>query len=94
MEKVLSNDKFKSATHKVLRTKGKHRYSFAFSSNLTGDKWVEPLPQFTEEIGESPKYRGFVYNDYIQLRRRDRLHPPERPEDLTRISYFSITDPL
>lgn len=90
VEKVLSNDTFKSATHKVMRKNGKDRYSFAFFHTLTGDKWVEPLPQFTEKIGKLPKYRGFVFGEYTQLRGTDRTHPPERYEDLTRVTRYSI----
>ncbi|KAF8408086.1 hypothetical protein HHK36_007227 [Tetracentron sinense] len=61
---VLSNNKFKSATHKVVKPTGRNRHSYAFFYTLAGYKWVEPLPQFTKEIGEPPKYRGFVYKEY------------------------------
>ncbi|CAI9098823.1 OLC1v1035539C1 [Oldenlandia corymbosa var. corymbosa] len=88
--RVLSNDRFKSATHKVMRSEGRNRYSLAFFHNLKGDKWVEPLPQFTKEIGELPKYRGFLLKEYMQMRLKDRRHPPERYEDLTRINYYAI----
>ncbi|XP_059303595.1 jasmonate-induced oxygenase 1-like isoform X1 [Lycium ferocissimum] len=53
---VLSNNKFKSATHRVVRPREINRYSYAYFYNVQGDKWVEPLPQFTKEIGESAKY--------------------------------------
>ncbi|KAL1814737.1 hypothetical protein ACET3Z_017311 [Daucus carota] len=43
---VLSNDKYKSATHRVVRTKGRDRYSYAFFYNLQAEKWVEPLSEF------------------------------------------------
>ncbi|OIT05013.1 PREDICTED: flavonol synthase/flavanone 3-hydroxylase-like [Nicotiana attenuata] len=89
---VLSNNKFKSATHRVVRPKGKSRYSYAFFYNLQGDKWVEPLPQFTEEIGESPNYRGFLFKEYAQLRVKNRTHPPTRPEDLIHITHYSISN--
>ncbi|WMV21833.1 hypothetical protein MTR67_015218 [Solanum verrucosum] len=78
---VLSNNKFKSATHRVIRPRETNRYSCAFFYNVQGDKWVEPLPQCTKEIGESPKYRGFLFKEYVQLRQRDETHPPARPED-------------
>ncbi|KAH0691778.1 hypothetical protein KY289_019136 [Solanum tuberosum] len=78
---VLSNNKFKSATHRVIRPRETNRYSCAFFYNMQGDKWVEPLPQCTKEIGESPKYRGFLFKEYVQLRQRDETHPPARPED-------------
>ncbi|XP_059291565.1 1-aminocyclopropane-1-carboxylate oxidase 5-like isoform X1 [Lycium ferocissimum] len=92
MIQVLSNNKFKSATHRVVRPRGKNRYSFAFFYNVQGDKWVEPLPQFTKEIGVSPKYRGFLFNEYLQLRLRNRSHPPARPEDLIHITHYSISN--
>ncbi|EOY21815.1 2-oxoglutarate and Fe(II)-dependent oxygenase superfamily protein, putative [Theobroma cacao] len=87
---VLSNNKFKSATHRVVRPKGRSRYSLAFFYNLQGDKWVEPLPQFTKDIGEAPKYRGFHYKEYLQLRVRNKTHPPARPGDEIRITHYKI----
>ncbi|CAK9138084.1 unnamed protein product [Ilex paraguariensis] len=88
---VLSNNKFKSATHRVLRSKGRDRHSFAFFYNLQGDKWVEPLSQFTTEIGEPPKYRGFLLKDYQALRMRNKTHPPSRPEDVIHITHYAIS---
>ncbi|KAK6795481.1 hypothetical protein RDI58_008934 [Solanum bulbocastanum] len=61
MSKALSNNRFKSATHRVVRPGEANRYSCTFFYNVQGDKWVEPLPQFTKQIGESPKYRGFLF---------------------------------
>lgn len=87
---VLSNKKFKSATHRVVRRKGIGRYSYAFFYNLEGDKWVEPLPHFTKEIGEPPKYRGFIYNEYLQLRMKNKSHPPSNPEDVIHITHYAI----
>lgn len=91
-KKVLSNNKFKSATHKVVRPIETNRYSYVFFYNVEGDKWIEPLPQFTKEIGESPKYRGFVFEEYHELRFRNRSHPPARPEDLIHIAHYSISN--
>lgn len=87
---VLSNKKFKSATHRVVRTEGRSRYSYVFFHNLEGDKWVEPLPQFTQDIGKPPKYRGFLYKDYQELRLRNKTHPPSRPEDVIHITRYEI----
>ncbi|KAL2348778.1 hypothetical protein Fmac_002778 [Flemingia macrophylla] len=87
---VLSNKKFKSATHRVVRKEGKSRYSYAFFHNLSGDKWVEPLPQFTTYIGEPPKYKGFPYKEYQELRMRNKTHPPSRPEDVIHITHYEI----
>ncbi|CAN6236422.1 unnamed protein product [Urochloa humidicola] len=86
---VLSNGKLKSATHRVVR-KPVYRHSFAFFFNLHGDKWVEPLPEFTAKIGEAPRYRRFLYKEYQQLRVRNKTHPPARPEDVVRITHYAI----
>ncbi|CAL5025153.1 unnamed protein product [Urochloa decumbens] len=85
---VLSNDKLKSATHRVVR-KPAHRHSFAFFFNIHGDKWVEPLPEFTDKIGEAPRYRRFLYKEYQQLRVRNKSHPPARPEDVFGITHYA-----
>ncbi|KAI3454659.1 hypothetical protein Pfo_011322 [Paulownia fortunei] len=88
---VLSNNKFKSATHRVVRSQERSRHSFAFFFTIQGDKRVEPLPQFTEEIGEAPKYRGFLYKDYQAMRMRNKTHPPSRPEDAITITHYAIS---
>nr|CAB3485941.1 unnamed protein product [Digitaria exilis] len=85
---VLSNNKLKSATHQVVR-QPVHRHSLAFFFNIHGDKWIEPLPEFTSRVGEAPRYRGFVYNEYQQLRMRNKTHPPSSP----RMSSTSPTTP-
>ncbi|KAI3970693.1 hypothetical protein MKX01_024340 [Papaver californicum] len=88
---VLTNNKYKSATHRVVSQMGsRRRHSFAFFHNLEGDKWVEPLPRFTTEIGEEPKYIGFYYKDYQALRLRNKTHPPSRPEDFIDITHYAI----
>ncbi|KAF3620159.1 putative 1-aminocyclopropane-1-carboxylate oxidase 5-like isoform X2 [Capsicum annuum] len=89
---VLSNNKFKSATHRVVRPRETNRYSYVFFYNVQGDRWVEPLPQFTKDIGESPKYRGFLFGEYMQLRIRNMTHPPAKPEDLIHITHYSISN--
>ena len=87
---VLSNNRFKSATHRVVRTRGRSRYSYAFFYNLNGEKWVEPLPQFAKDIGEPPKYKKFQYKEYQQLRIRNKTHPPSRPEDVIDITHYAL----
>lgn len=86
---VLSNNKLKSATHRVVR-KPVHRHSFVFFFNIHGAKWIEPLPEFTTKIDEPPRYKGFVYNEYMQLRMRNKTHPPARPEDVVHITHYAI----
>ncbi|CAI9098476.1 OLC1v1035127C1 [Oldenlandia corymbosa var. corymbosa] len=87
---VLSNTKFKSATHRVVRPKGRSRHSLAFFYSLHGDKWVEPLPPFTKEIGEPAKYKGFFYKEYQDMRRKSMTHTPARAEDIIRITHYSV----
>ncbi|KAF8660192.1 hypothetical protein HU200_057757 [Digitaria exilis] len=86
---VLSNNKLKSATHRVVR-KPMHRHSLAFFFNIHGDKWIEPLPEFTTKVDEAPRYRGFKYKEYQQLRLRNKTHPPSRPEDVVHITHYAI----
>ncbi|KAK4437073.1 Flavanone 3-dioxygenase 2 [Sesamum alatum] len=88
---VLSNKKFKSATHRVVRSKERSRHSFAFFYTVEGDKWVEPLLEFTRGVGEAAEYRGFMYKDYQALRMRNKTHPPSRPEDAITIAHYAIS---
>ncbi|KAK6123015.1 hypothetical protein DH2020_043231 [Rehmannia glutinosa] len=84
---VLTNEKFKSALHRVTRPKGRSRYSISFFYNLQGDKLVEPFPHFTTQIGEPPKYKGFLYKDYQALRIKNKINPPYKEIG---IDYFAI----
>ncbi|KAK8527000.1 hypothetical protein V6N13_084870 [Hibiscus sabdariffa] len=58
---------------------------------IQGDKWVEPLPHFTHHIGKPPIYRGFRYSEYLQLKLRNKTHPPTSPQDEIRITHYKIT---
>uniref|UniRef100_A0A7N0UB70 Fe2OG dioxygenase domain-containing protein n=1 Tax=Kalanchoe fedtschenkoi TaxID=63787 RepID=A0A7N0UB70_KALFE len=87
---VWTNNIFKSATHRVIRKKGRSRYSYAFFFNADGDQWIEPLLQFTSGRGEPPKYRGFYCKEYQQLRLRNKTHPPSKPEDIVTIKHYAI----
>ncbi|XP_059299905.1 flavonol synthase/flavanone 3-hydroxylase-like isoform X2 [Lycium barbarum] len=89
---VLTNDKFKSPTHRVLRPNGRSRNSFAFFYSLSGDKLVQPLPQFTKEIAEKPKYRPFLYKEYIQKRKENKSKHVTRLEDEITISHYAIPE--
>ncbi|KAK6117955.1 hypothetical protein DH2020_048292 [Rehmannia glutinosa] len=84
---VLTNEKLKSALHRVTRPKGRSRYSISFFYNLQGDKLVEPFPHFTTQIGEPPKYKGFLYKDYQALRIKNKINPPYKEID---IDHFAI----
>ncbi|MCL7030572.1 hypothetical protein MKW94_030401 [Papaver nudicaule] len=89
---VLSNNKYKSATHRVVRPKAprESRHSVIYFYNIGGDKWVEPLPQFTKETDEKPKYKGFYYKDYTALRTKNiKL---SRSEDVIGITHYALPD--
>lgn len=87
---VLSNKKFNSATHRVVRPKGRSRHSYVFFYSLQGEKWVEPLPNFTQEMGEKAKYKGFYYKDYQALRMKNKTHPPSTPQEIINIQHYQI----
>lgn len=50
----------------------------------------EPLPQFSSDVGELPKYRGFFSKDYQLQRTRNKTHPPEKLEDVVTIKHYAI----
>uniref|UniRef100_A0A0E0KVW1 Fe2OG dioxygenase domain-containing protein n=1 Tax=Oryza punctata TaxID=4537 RepID=A0A0E0KVW1_ORYPU len=87
---VLSNGEMKSATHRVVRKPAAHRHSLAFFFTVHGNKWVEPLPEYTEKVGKAPRYRRFLYSEYQLLRMRNMTHPPSRPEDVVHITHYAI----
>ncbi|VAH72497.1 unnamed protein product [Triticum turgidum subsp. durum] len=87
--RVLSNNTFRSATHRVVR-KAAHRHSFGFFWSIHGDKWVEPLTEFAAKIGGAPQYRGFKYNEYMQRFMKSRTDPQARPEDAFSVSHYAI----
>ncbi|KAK3030602.1 hypothetical protein RJ639_039688 [Escallonia herrerae] len=87
---VLTNKKLMAARHRVLRHEVRNRCSVAFFCSIEGDKWIEPLPQFTEEIGEAPKYRWFFFKEFLQARLQKEREPPSRREDVTTIDHYEI----
>ncbi|CAI0411791.1 unnamed protein product [Linum tenue] len=64
---VLSNNEFKSVTHRVVSPNEKDRYSCAFGCQIGRDKWVEPLPELTSLIKAAPKFKGFRHGEFLQL---------------------------
>uniref|UniRef100_A0ACD5TT94 Uncharacterized protein n=1 Tax=Avena sativa TaxID=4498 RepID=A0ACD5TT94_AVESA len=87
---VLTNKKLKSATHRVVRKPGMHRHSMIYVVNVDADKWIEPLPEFTDKVGEPPRYRGFRHGEYVELRKRNKFDPPATPEKFYNINYYAI----
>ncbi|KAK2973533.1 hypothetical protein RJ640_010588 [Escallonia rubra] len=82
---------FKSPSHRVLRPEGRSRNSVAFFFNISADKWIEPLPEFTKKIEEQPRYRKFLYKEYLQLRKENKMNPPSRVEDEINLKHYAIT---
>ncbi|KAK1685827.1 hypothetical protein QYE76_046675 [Lolium multiflorum] len=88
---VLSNGKFRSVMHRVVRNPAAHRYSLVFFLNVHRDKWVEPLPQLAAGVGEAPRYSGFKYGDYLQLRAKyTKAYQLLKPVDLVDITHYAI----
>lgn len=79
-----------AAQHRVLISEGRSRHSITFSYMFSGDKWIEPLPQLTKEIGEVAKYRGFYFEEYLQARIKKERAPPTKREDLVTIDNYEI----
>ncbi|OAY70726.1 Gibberellin 20 oxidase 5 [Ananas comosus] len=77
--------------------------TFVFQDDIGGlevlkdGEWIPVDPtdgsiivNFTTDIGEKPRYRKFLYNEYIQLRMRNKTHPPSRPEDVIHITHYAV----
>ncbi|TMW83967.1 hypothetical protein EJD97_000345 [Solanum chilense] len=88
---VLTNDKYKSPNHRAMRPNGRSRNSFSFFYNVSGEKWLEPLPHFTKQIDEKPNYKGFIYSDYLKKRNENKLKRAAGLEEDLGLSHFSLT---
>ncbi|XP_055827225.1 jasmonate-induced oxygenase 2-like isoform X2 [Solanum dulcamara] len=88
---VLTNDKYKSPNHRVVRPNGRSRNSFSFFYNVSGEKWLEPLPYFTKQIDQKPNYKGFLYSDYLLKRNENKLKRASGLEEDLGLSHFSLT---
>nr|GEU75191.1 flavonol synthase/flavanone 3-hydroxylase-like [Tanacetum cinerariifolium] len=86
---ALTNKKLMAARHRVWKPRGRNRHSFAFFYNIGGKKWIEPLPKFTEEIGEAPKYKGFFYKELLQARLKKEKNPLTLREEVIDLDHFA-----
>ncbi|KAK3000249.1 hypothetical protein RJ639_023976, partial [Escallonia herrerae] len=75
---VLTNKKIMGGIHRVISPKGRSR-----------NTWVEPLSQFIQETG--PKYRGYLQQEYVDLRIKQKINPPSRIEDRIGIDNYAIS---
>lgn len=89
---VLTNKKFMAGRHRVWKPKGRNRHSFAYFHNIESEKWIEPLPKFTEEIGEAPKYKGFFYKELLQARLKKEIDPLTLREEVLDVDHFEINN--
>lgn len=87
---VWSNNRFKSAVHRVVNSKERRRCSFAFAIVPNPDTIVKPLPQFSTDINCAGAYRAFLYSDYMIKRINNKIHPPTTPEDFVTVSIYAI----
>lgn len=87
---VWSNNRFRSAVHRVVNSKERRRCSFAYGSIPNPDMIVRPLPQFTTEVNCPAAYKAFTYRDYMLQRIHDKTHPPTSPKDFVNISIYAI----
>ena len=65
---VWSNDRYRAALHRVLPMTTSTRMSIPYFFNPVRDAVIEPVPALVD--GE-PKYRSFVFRDYIDARSAD-----------------------
>lgn len=87
---VWSNNRFKSAVHRVLNSKERRRCSFAFAIIPNPNMIVRPLPQFSTDINCPAAYTAFIYRDYMAKRIHKKANPPTVPEDFVTISTYAI----
>ncbi|XP_076933251.1 1-aminocyclopropane-1-carboxylate oxidase 1-like [Bidens hawaiensis] len=87
---ALTNKKMVAPHHRVWKPKGRNRHSFAFFYNIGGEKWIQPLPKFADEIGEAPKYKGFFYKELLQARLKKERNPLTLREEVLDLDHFAI----
>ncbi|KAJ7559126.1 hypothetical protein O6H91_04G071200 [Diphasiastrum complanatum] len=85
---VWTNGRYKSVMHRVCSHKTHKRFSLAFMPTPSALAQIAPLPNFTTEIGSPPKYRAFEYMEYLKLRFKNKMLPPNAKE--TGIDDFLI----
>jgi isopenicillin N synthase-like dioxygenase len=82
---VLSNDRYRAAVHRVLPMTTSTRMSIPYFLNPPRDCVVEPIA----ELGGDPRYRPFVFRDFIDARSADNYADSGAPD--TQISDFRLT---
>jgi len=87
---VWSNNRFRSAVHRVVNSKERRRCSFAFGRIPSPDTIVTPLPQFSTDINCPAAYTAFRYRDYTVKKTHNKTHPPTTPDDFVTISIYAI----
>jgi isopenicillin N synthase-like dioxygenase len=87
---VWSNNRFRSAVHRVVNSKERRRCSFAYGRIPNPDMIVKPFAQFTTGMNCPAAYTAFLYRDYMLKKIHDKTHPPTAPEDFVNISIYAI----
>ena len=65
---VWTNDQYRAAVHRVLTMSERDRMSIPYFSNPARRASIEPI---AEIAGSTPKYREFVWSDYMRARTDD-----------------------
>lgn len=65
---VWTNDQYRAAVHRVLTMSDRDRMSIPYFSNPVRGASIEPIPELA---GSDPKYRSFVWSDYMRARTDD-----------------------
>jgi len=81
---VWSNDRYRAAVHRVLPMTTTTRMSIPYFLNPPRDYVVEPIPG----IDEPPRYRSFLFRDYIDARSADNYADAGAPD--SQISDFLV----
>lgn len=82
---VWSNDRYRAAVHRVLAMTTSTRMSIPYFLNPPRDCVIEPIA----ELGDEPRYRSFMFREYIDARSADNYADAGTPD--SQISDFVIT---
>ncbi|XP_062086499.1 2-oxoglutarate-dependent dioxygenase 19-like [Humulus lupulus] len=66
---ILSNDLYKSVTHRAVVNNKNTRISIVSGHGPAADNKVAPIPELLEALGQAPAYPGIPYKEYLKLRR-------------------------
>jgi len=68
---VWTNDRYRAAVHRVRPMTSTTRMSIPYFLNPDRDRVVEPIPEVVALTGGGPRYRPFVFREFIDARSAD-----------------------